>query len=60
MGRSLPTVHEHIQYLYRHFGVNTRAKLMAYFLRHRADPDPTRRPPLSLPQKWLVTRRKAP
>jgi len=59
MGRSLPTVHEHIQYLYRHFGVNTRAKLMAYFLRHRADPDPTRCPPLSSPQTWLVTRRKA-
>jgi DNA-binding CsgD family transcriptional regulator len=27
------TVHEHVKRLYRHFGVNTRAELMAYFLR---------------------------
>ena len=58
MSRSLPTVHEHIQCLYHHFGVNGRAQLMAYFLRHRAAPDPTRRPPLSSPQAWLVTQRK--
>lgn len=54
VGRSPPTVHEHIEYLYRHFGVNSRAKLTAYFLRRRAAPDPTRIPPLSSPQTWLA------
>jgi DNA-binding CsgD family transcriptional regulator len=54
LGRSLPAVHEHIQFLYRHFNVSSRAKLLAYFLRRRAHRDSTRPAPLSSPQLWLT------
>src|SRR5262249_17066726 len=30
---SSETVHQYVKSLYRHFGVNTRAELLAYFLR---------------------------
>jgi DNA-binding CsgD family transcriptional regulator len=33
LGLSQPTVHEYIGVLYRHFGVSSRAELLAYFLR---------------------------
>jgi DNA-binding CsgD family transcriptional regulator len=59
VGRSQPTVHEHVEHLYRHFGVNSKAKLAAYFLRRRAVPGPTRRPPLSSPQAWLTANPKS-
>lgn len=58
MLRSPPTVHEHIEHVYEHFGVNSRAKLAAYFLRRRAAPAPTRSPPLSTPQAWLTAPRR--
>lgn len=54
MHRSKAAVHEHIDYLYRHFGVNSRAQLAAHFLRRRAMPDPKRRQPFPPPQAWLV------
>jgi DNA-binding CsgD family transcriptional regulator len=33
--RSTPTVHAHVMSLYRHFEVNSRGELMAYFVRRR-------------------------
>jgi DNA-binding CsgD family transcriptional regulator len=33
MGLSVPTVHQYVTALYRHFGVNSRAELLAHFLR---------------------------
>jgi DNA-binding CsgD family transcriptional regulator len=33
LGLSLPTIHQYVTALYRHFGVGSRAELMAYFLR---------------------------
>ena len=39
LGLHPTTVHDHVKRLYRHFGVNSRAELLAYFLRrHRPDP----------------------
>jgi DNA-binding CsgD family transcriptional regulator len=35
LGLRLPTVHEYVGKLYRHFGVRSRAELMAYFIRRR-------------------------
>ena len=35
LGLSRSTVHEYVGYLYRHFGVQGRAELMAYFLRRQ-------------------------
>ena len=35
LGLRRSTVHEYIGYLYRHFGVEGRAELMAYFLRRQ-------------------------
>ena len=52
--RSHPTIHENVDRLYRHFGVNSRAQLAAYFLRRRAVADPDRQPPLASPQSWLA------
>jgi DNA-binding CsgD family transcriptional regulator len=44
LGLSLPTVNEHLQHIYRHFHVNTRAALLAYFVRREpgAPPSSTR------------------
>jgi DNA-binding CsgD family transcriptional regulator len=33
MGLSITTIHQYVTALYRHFGVNSRAELMAHFLR---------------------------
>ncbi|HEY7388072.1 MAG TPA: LuxR C-terminal-related transcriptional regulator [Bryobacteraceae bacterium] len=54
MGRTQPAIHEHIEYLYRHFGVNSRAQLAAYFLRRRAVRDLSRKPPLASTRAWLA------
>jgi DNA-binding CsgD family transcriptional regulator len=54
MHRSKPSVHEHIDYLYRHFGVNSRAKLAAYFLRRHALPYRFRDPPFLSPRVWVA------
>lgn len=41
LGLHPTTVHDHVKRLYRHFGVSTRAELLAYFLRrHRRPPTP--------------------
>lgn len=41
LGLHPTTVHDHVKRLYRHFGVSTRAELLAYFLRrHRRPPGP--------------------
>src|SRR5262249_26992745 len=41
LGLSPDTVHEYVKAVYRHFEVNTRAELLAYFLRcHRSPPSP--------------------
>jgi DNA-binding NarL/FixJ family response regulator len=42
LGLALPTVREYVQLLYRHFEVNSRAELMAYFLRRYRRPGPPR------------------
>ena len=33
MGVGVPTVHERVQAIYRHFGVTSRAELLAHFIR---------------------------
>jgi DNA-binding NarL/FixJ family response regulator len=38
LGLSVPTVHEYVTDLYRHFRVSARAELLALFLRHRNGP----------------------
>jgi DNA-binding CsgD family transcriptional regulator len=38
LGLSLPTVHEYVTDLYRHFGVSSRGELLAVFLRRRNGP----------------------
>ena len=38
LGLSVPTVHEYVTDLYRHFRVGTRAELLALFLRRRNGP----------------------
>jgi DNA-binding CsgD family transcriptional regulator len=38
LGLSLPTVHEHVTDLYRHFGVGSRGELLGLFLRRRNGP----------------------
>ncbi len=58
MHRSTTSIHEHIGYLYRHFGVNGRAELAAYFVRRHAMPDSSRCPPFHSPDAWLT--KKAP
>lgn len=41
LGIARATAHEHVTRLYRHFGVSSRAELLAYFLRrHRRPPGP--------------------
>jgi DNA-binding CsgD family transcriptional regulator len=35
LGIHSATVHDHVKRLYHHFGVSSRAELLAYFLRHR-------------------------
>ena len=37
LGISQTTVHEHVGRIYRHFGVETRGELMAYFIRRRPE-----------------------
>ncbi|HKT10208.1 MAG TPA: LuxR C-terminal-related transcriptional regulator [Terriglobia bacterium] len=54
MDRSQPAVHEQVEYIYRHFSVNSRALLSAYFVRRRPVPDITRRPPPASPAEWLA------
>jgi DNA-binding CsgD family transcriptional regulator len=60
MHRSRPSIHEHIGYLYRHFGVNSRAELAAYFVRRHARPDSSRYPPFLSPQAWVAKRPPGP
>jgi DNA-binding CsgD family transcriptional regulator len=38
LGLSSRTVHDYVSTLYRHFGVNSRAELMAYFIRRQPAP----------------------
>jgi DNA-binding CsgD family transcriptional regulator len=38
LGLGMPTVHEHVTALYRHFGVASRGELLALFLRRRNGP----------------------
>ena len=38
LGLRPATVHDHVKRLYRHFGVNSRPELLAYFLRRRQPP----------------------
>jgi DNA-binding CsgD family transcriptional regulator len=38
LGLSVPTVHEYVTDLYRHFGVGSRGELLALFLRRRNGP----------------------
>ena len=50
--RSHAAVHEHVTALYRHFDVNSRGELAAFFLRRR--PVPLGRPPTAYsPSGWL-------
>lgn len=39
LGISAATAHDHVKALYRHFGVGSRAELMAYFLRRHPRPE---------------------
>jgi DNA-binding CsgD family transcriptional regulator len=53
LDRSEATIHENVEHIYRHFEVNSRAQLAAYFLRRRVVADPSQQPPLASPQSWL-------
>jgi DNA-binding NarL/FixJ family response regulator len=39
LGLSAGTVHQYVKQVYRHFGVSSRAELMAYFLRRYRRPE---------------------
>lgn len=60
MHRSTTSVHEHMAYLYRHFGVNGRAELAAHFLRRHAMPDGSRHPPFPSPRAWAASKPPGP
>lgn len=49
LGLSVATVNEHMQHIYRHFEVHSRAELMAYFIERV----PARRAPLSVRRQGL-------
>ena len=42
LGLRVATVNEHLQHIYRHFGVNSRAALLAYFVRREPASGPPR------------------
>ncbi len=44
LGVSRSTLHQYVKGLYRHFGVSSRAELMAYFLRQSRTRDDVDRP----------------
>jgi DNA-binding CsgD family transcriptional regulator len=52
MHRSAAAVHEHVSHLYRHFGVDSRGELAAYFIQRRPINDPSR-PRFDLLANWL-------